>query len=311
MNLLECLPASLRGESPRFTPIGAGMSGASVHRVEVGDRTYVLKVASEGPLDDWRIRAQIQQAAAKAGVAPVVVHVDEARRAVLSELVVDRVFPILLMNPATRADALTLLGQTLRRVHDLPAPSGAPILNPIDVLSMYWACLTGFPLPAFVGDTVARVRGETPPPKTRALSPCHNDVNPTNMVFDGERLLLLDWDSVGLNDPLFDVATIAMFFRLDDAGCRAVLSAHDGTPITDLPPRLSYLRRLVAVMCGCGVLHAVRRAGHPGSSSETLESTASLADVYQRMRAGTLSTSSADFQWTFALALVKSGAELP
>jgi thiamine kinase-like enzyme len=39
----------------------------------------------------------------------------------------------------------------------------------------------------------------------------HDDVNPTNLVYDGNRLLLLDWDNAGKNEPMYDLATISVF----------------------------------------------------------------------------------------------------
>lgn len=305
-DLLDCLPDSLRAVAPTITRIGAGLSGAGVYRVEAGGAAYVLKVAADVPLEDWRARVATQQAAAAAGVAPAVLHVDEARRAVLSELVVDRGFPMLLMSPGTRPRALELLGTTLRRVHALPLPPAAELREPRDMLGTLWAHLAGFELPAFVGDAVERARAEVPPPREGAVVLGHNDVNPSNIAYDGERLLLLDWDTSGPSDPLYDIATIAMFMRFDDDTCRAVLAAHDAAPVASLPPRIFYLRRIIAALCGCALLQILRRAGHPGSTSETLESTPALAEIHQRMRAGTISLATPQGQWTFALALVKT-----
>lgn len=307
-DLASCLPDSLRAASPTITRIGAGMSGAGVYRVEAAGSAYVLKVADAGSREGWHARLAMHRAAAAAGVAPAVIHVDEARFAVLSELVADRGFPMLLMNPATRAAGLDLIGTTLHRVHALPLPADAAAPDPLDMLAGFWASLAGFALPGFVADIVERMRAEPVPPRERAVALCHNDVNPTNLAFDGERLLLLDWDVAGPNDPLYDIATVAMFMRLDDDACRAVLSAHDGAPVAALPPRFHYLRRLVAVLAGCALLQVARRRGYPGSTAETLEATPALIDVYQRMRAGTLSSATPQGQWTFALALIKTGA---
>src|SRR6187549_3635497 len=113
-DLEACLPAELRGA--HITRVAAGLSGAGVYCV---GEEHILKVASPGATsrDDWRARLEILRAAAEAGLAPRVVHV--------SERIVDRSFPMWFWNPQTRALALTSLGQTLRRVHELPA-RGAP-----------------------------------------------------------------------------------------------------------------------------------------------------------------------------------------
>src|SRR5262245_10648691 len=95
-DLPACLPAELRGPTTTITRIAAGLSGAGVHRVEAAGRSFVLKVAAETePLAGWRGKLHVLELAAGAGLAPRVVHADEARRAVLSDFVVDRSFPAL------------------------------------------------------------------------------------------------------------------------------------------------------------------------------------------------------------------------
>jgi hypothetical protein len=94
----------------------------------------------------------------------------------------------------------------------------------------------------------------------------HNDPNPSNLVFDGERVLLLDWDSAGANDPLSDLAAVALFLRMDDAACAQLIAAHDQAQVDRvLPRRFLYLRRLLAALCGTLFLGVARAGGHRGS----------------------------------------------
>ena len=312
MNLDDCLPAQLRGPTTTITRVAAGLSGAGVYRVEAAGQTYILKVATPGePLAAWQQRVAIQRAAAGAGLAPAIVHVDEERRAVVSAFVVDRSFPMLLMTPATRDAALALLGTTLRRVHALPVPPGAEPKDPRGMFGQLWPTLAGFRVPMFVREIVERVLAEPPPPRDRELALCHNDVNPTNLTYDGEHLMLLDWDTAGPNDPLYDLAAISVFLRMDDDACKKLLAAHDDAPVATMPPRLAYSRRLVAAFSGTMFLHIARLRGHAGATGdETLDATLPLGDVYQRMRAGALDVGSAAGQWAFGLALVKASASL-
>ena len=307
MSLHACLPVDLRGPGTTIARISAGFSGAGVYRVDAGGEAFVLKISDEKePLEAWRHKLHLQQLAAIAGVAPRVIHVEEARRAVVSAFVVDRSFPAFFGDPHTRSTALALLGRTVRRVHDLPLPAGAVPKDALHFLVTLWSGLEQFALPAFVGDAVHRVRSEEPPARERALVLSHNDVNPTNLVFDGEKLLLLDWETAGANDPFYDLAAISVFFRMDEATCRALLTAYDGDPVSGLPARFAYSRRLIAVLCGAAFLHIARQTGHPGATgTETLESTRSLGELYRRMRSGALDFATGEGQWWFGLALAK------
>ena len=313
MSLEACLPADLQGSAATITRIAAGLSGAGVYRVEAAGQAFVLKISDEGePLAGWRRKVHIQQLAANAGLAPRVVHVHEARRAVLSAFVVDRSFPAFYGDPRTCEAALAQLGRTVRRVHELPLPPEADSMDPRQLLAATWSGLgVDFALPAFVGEAIQRVLTEDAPARERALVLSHNDVNPTNLVYDGVNLLLLDWDAAGPNDPLYDLAAIAVFLRMDEGTSRRLLAAYDGEPDARLPAPFHYNRRLVAVLCGAGFLQMARRNGHAGAAGgETLDSTPSLGEFYQRLRSGSLSVATEQGQWWFGLVLVKASVAL-
>ena len=271
------MPPDLRGPTTTITPIAAGLSGAGVYRVERDGRAFVLKVA--GPAEDggdWRSALEIQRLAADAGLAPAIVHVDEARRAVLTVFVADRSFAPLYLDPRTREAALTLLGRTVRRIHALPIPAAARVRDPRAFLTQISAGLrAGFALPDFAANAIQRVLSEEPPPRPGALVLGHNDLNPTNFIYDGERLLVLDWAAAGPMDAFYDLAVLAVFLRMDEATCLGLLSAYDGAPATVLPERFVYSRRLAAALAGTMQLFIARQMKHPGATgAETLDSTA-------------------------------------
>lgn len=308
--LEECLPAELRGPATTITRMASGMSGAGVYRVDVGGRTFALKLkGADEPLAEWRWRAEILRCAAGDGVAPRVVHIDESRRAIVSEFITDRGFVGRFTNPATRDSALTLIGQALRRVHALPLPAGAAAEKREMWLAATWTALDGFPRPSFFRETVQRVLAEAWPPCARPTVLSHNDVNPSNLVYDGVNVLLFDWDAAGPNDPLYDLAAIAVFLRMDDATCRRLIAIHDEAPETALPARFLYHRRLVPTFCALVFMKLARERGHAGATGgETLESAPTLGEFYQRMVAGTASLATAEGLWQFGLAMAKTSA---
>jgi aminoglycoside phosphotransferase (APT) family kinase protein len=183
--------------------------------------------------------------------------------------------------------------------------------EPRDVLSTSWTGLSGLPLPGFVSEAVERLLAEEAPPSDRAPVLSHNDVNPTNLIHDGQRVLLLDWDSAGPNDPFYDLASISVFLRMDEPTCLALLQAHEGAPVSGLPARFRYDRRLVSALCGSIFLHLAQRSGHGGATAQdSLDSTPDLAAFYQSLRSGALRLGSAEGQWGFGLALIKGSLQL-
>jgi len=181
----------------------------------------------------------------------------------------------------------------------LPLAATAPAADPyapLAYLARIWPTLRA---PRFVADAVARLTAETPPPAGELVL-SHNDLNPTNFVFDGERIVLMDWDVAAANDRYYDLAAVSVFLRMGADDQRALLAAY-GAPES---PRFAYDRRLVAIVCGVIFLHLAAHAGHAGGDTD-VDATPSLADCYLKMRTGTLAVSTPDGQWTFGLALVK------
>ena len=60
---------------------------------------------------------------------------------------------------------------------------------------------------------------ETDFPEIRKLEQyvsCHNDLNPWNIIVNSSSWVTLDWESFGLNDPVFDVVTLCMGLNSTD-----------------------------------------------------------------------------------------------
>jgi aminoglycoside phosphotransferase (APT) family kinase protein len=298
----DCLPADLRGAAIARFP--SGLSGAEVYRVERDGRAYVLKIAAAAAdPTEWRHKLAVLQLAAAAELAPRIVHVDEARHAVVSELVVDRGLMPYLMTPTTRAQAIAAIGTTIRRVHTLPTPAGMPPGQPHALLERIFASFAPGFVPAFAREFIERVLAEPVPQRDEPLVMSHNDLNPTNVLFDGQRLVLLDWDAAAPNDRYVDLAGVSLFFRFDAATSLALLAAY-GEPAVALPDRFTYARRLIAAMCGAIFMHLARSGGYGGA---TLDPSDGLAEVYTKLRAGQLDAATPGGQWQLGLALIKHG----
>lgn len=308
MDLESCLPPEFRGADTKIQPIGVGFSGAGVYRVEAARGVFALKLARPDESDvSWLRAVEIQRSAAAAGLTPRIVHVDEARGAVLTDFVVDRVFPARYLDPRTHAAALAELGATVRRIHALPVPAGAAARDPRQFFEQLWRELSnGFSVPGFGRDAVEGALGSAVPPGAPPVL-SHNDLNPSNLVYDGQSLLVLDWSTAAPSDAFVDLATLAVFLRMDEATSLGLLAAYeDSLPRDRLPERFVYFRRLMAALVGTMMLHLARRQGHrDATADETLGSTLSLAEFYQRMRAGEVNPATADGQWAFGKALLK------
>ena len=68
--------------------------------------------------------------------------------------------------------------------------------------------------------------------------PCHNDLLPANVLFDSERVWLLDFEYAGMNDVFFDLANLSVNNSFDDDADQLMLRSYFGA-VT--PTRLARL----------------------------------------------------------------------
>ncbi len=77
-----------------------------------------------------------------------------------------------------------------------------------------------------------------------AITFCHNDLLPANLIDDGSRLWLIDWDYGGFNSPLFDLANLASNNELSPDQEHWFLEAYFDRPTSD-----SVWRAYTAMKC--------------------------------------------------------------
>jgi aminoglycoside phosphotransferase (APT) family kinase protein len=226
------------------TSISGGASGASLFRVEVGGRRYVVRV--EGPASPLRNPHQYvsMRIAAEVGIAPRIHHVDEVARIVVMDFIEQRP---LQAYPGGRRMLAQALGSLLRRLQLTPA--FPHFVDYPDIVARLFAhvrrtrLFAAGVLDAHV-ERLERIR-EAYAAGSASLVASHNDAIPSNILFDGERLWLIDWESAYRNDPLVDVATmldtLAPSPELEDVLLRAWLGgAADETVLA----RLELIRAL-------------------------------------------------------------------
>jgi aminoglycoside phosphotransferase (APT) family kinase protein len=306
-DLAPLLPVARVGTVERVEPITIGLSGAVVHAVTTSRGGYILRLQRGANAEVFERQLLALRRAAEAGVAPQIVHVDAASRAVVTVRVDGVPLPAALAAPDQRQHALASVVDRLRAVHALD-PSGLGVSDPLGYARAAWQrnrTRAGFPPWAeALGDTFDGIAATLADDPRQAFS--HNDANPMNVTWDGAKAWLLDWDVAGIGHPLYDLATVAMFLRLDDGAALELCSRHDGAPI-DARGRATFraLRRLVAHLCGLTFLGMADDLG--AVAAPTLGDAPSLADCYGAMRAGKLDLRGGRGRETFGLALLAEG----
>ncbi len=151
--------------------------------------------------------------ASDAGIAPEVHHIDEANRVAIMDFVEERPLSSFPGGPSALSHAI---GTILGRVQRTPLFPHF-VEYPVIVGRLWrWVCQTGLFAPGVLDpctEHLARLR-EVYVWDTAESTSSHNDPVPRNILSDGQRLWMIDWESAYCNDPLVDVAITLDSFAL-------------------------------------------------------------------------------------------------
>jgi aminoglycoside phosphotransferase (APT) family kinase protein len=231
-----------------IAPVGGGASGAFPFVVRIGDRRRYL-VRLEGSASPLRNPHQYDsmRIASAVGIAPKVHYIDEVARVAVMDFVEEQPLSAFPGGPHALADAV---GAILARVRGTP-PFPRFVEYPEMVGRLWrWVCQTGLFAPGVLdpcSELFAHIR-ETYVWDTADSVSSHNDPVPRNVLFDGTRLWLIDWESAYSNDPLVDVAIALDSFapspELEQVLLRAWLDHEMSAPFRDRLAKVRALTRL-------------------------------------------------------------------
>ena len=240
-----------------LTPVSGGASGALIYRAEAGGRPWVLRLEAM-PGNGFRDLPRgyaCMQAAADAGVAPRLHHADADQGVAVMDFIASR--PLAEFPGGPRA-LVSALGAFAARVHAIepafaPPRADYPVMVDFMMGGLRRSGLFRDGLLDPHAEGLARVRAayrfDGP-----AVS-CHNDPNRQNVLYDGERLWLVDWELAFRNDPLIDVAILAENFAPTPEGAEALLRAWLGRePDRAVRARLVLARQLARAFYACVLL---------------------------------------------------------
>jgi hypothetical protein len=130
-----------------------------------------------------------------------------------------------------------------------------------------------------------------------SLVSSHNDPNPRNMIFDGDRIWLVDWELASCNDPLFDLAILTIDLAVTPELANTLCVAAGRPPSRALMARLTITRLLARLFYGCIALEAF--AGQQRTVPEDRIDGLSPAEFHIAVREGRLKRGGSELAWAF------------
>jgi len=228
----------LAGKSIRWQELRGGLTNRSF-KISTSDRSLVLRLDDVHTATfglDRKTELKARASAFKAGMAAEVVFADIDRGILLSEFLPGDVW-----NKADLGDKdnLVALANILRNVHALPLL--AVKFDARVIARRYADSLAGKPELHASAQACVEIVSSLPAVDSYACS--HNDVIAENVVA-GAKLKLLDWEYACDNDPMFDLASLIAYHKLDDRQTDILFSAYAGGPSPSLLEQLQIQLRL-------------------------------------------------------------------
>ena len=262
--------------------MSGGLSGAMVLSFAVDGAEYVLRrgVVARAPRELACMRI-----ASDRGVAPRLHHAD-AETAVV---IMDRVGAPLGRSGPGDPRRVERVAATLRRLHEGPAfPRTDSLTDMLRFFEKQMIARSGEGFPAEITRTLEEV---TPCLARYAeTAPCHNDLNPNNVLEANERIFFVDWEVAGAGDPFVDLAQLGVFAFPQLEQREALLEAYLARRPSEEEAARAAVARVVALAAYAAAFFMVRSfSGAPRSLAAPLsfsELRATLAASRERADPG-------------------------
>jgi thiamine kinase-like enzyme len=300
--LRHWLPIDKFGALTNAAPITNGLSGARIYSAATGIGNVVLRVVDRDR-PDFQNSLPAQQAAAAHGIAPAILHSDPSGGVVVSMQIENTPLGRVLAQPALRPQALQKVAKLLGGLHALPS-RGLPEFDIEQCRAIWRRQSTRSCFPSWanefetVFDEVVAVLTRDP---RRVFS--HNDITPANVLWDGARAWLIDWDRAASAHPYLDLATFANFTSLSDDEALVLLAAQENSIIDDGDAQTFItLRRAMRAFYGAVFFSLMADEAAPMPPARA--ATPKLADCYRAMARGELNPASASGAMLLGCALL-------
>ena len=271
--------------------MSGGLSGAVVYRIRVGGIGYALRLTlSRDALRDPARGFACMRTAAEALLAPRVRYACAEDGVAIIDLVEARP---LFDYPGDGGPLIAELAQTARLLHETPPfPALVDYMAGMEeLIGLHRA--SGLLDPAATQELFARYAGLAAAYRTAPGDQVssHNDINPGNLLFDGRRLWLIDWEAAFLADRYVDLATLANWFARGDAGAEDLLLAtyFGAPPTSEQRARLEVMKVVNHVFTGVIFLNSAHDEQPGAELAERTLAGPSLPQMHAGLGSGEVS----------------------
>jgi aminoglycoside phosphotransferase (APT) family kinase protein len=259
--------------------LSGGFTSAIVCRIVVAGASYVLRVIQHVDAFNDPIRQYAcMNTAAAAGIAPRVYYADATDALSITAYIAPKELSSGFPDYET---LLRELAGMIRTIHSTPLfPVLIPFMEGMDLFVQGFQASALLPL-ELVQEHFSfynEIRSVYPRDDTDLVS-SHNDLNRNNLLFDGKKIWVIDWEAAFRNDRYTDLANIGNFFARDEREEDIFLGAYFGESLDDYKrSRYFLMRQTCHFFYALAILQVVAGQKPAGESVETSMETPRLRE---------------------------------
>jgi thiamine kinase-like enzyme len=290
-----------------ITLLTGGMSTALVYKIIIRQQPYLLRIVMQvDELNDPKRQYDCMQLAADAGIAPRVYYTNVADALSITGFISA---PPIWENFTDRNSLLQTLGQKIKEIHALPLfPKLVNFLDGVDIFIQQFQALNMFPeevlAPYF--KQYKRIPSYYIREDTDIVS-SHNDLNPSNILFDGQKVWILDWEAAFENDRYVDLAITAQFFAATEEQEDILLTAYFGDTLDEEKRARFFLMQQVTYMYYAMIMLRLAASSQPAGTVHNADmNTPSLQEVRAMIRSRELELATYEGKLLYSKALLNT-----
>ena len=288
-------------EIDAITQLAGGLSTALVYKIVVNGEPYVLRVMmhTDAFTDPVRLFA-CMKLAADTGIAPQIYYADVDDALTITAHVdakpMHANFPIY-------DDLLTELAEMVKAIHATPLfPKLVNFMDGVDGFITQFQASQRLPTEATAEHfrLYAKIQQKYPRHDPNVVS-SHNDLNYNNILFDGTKFWIIDWEAAFQNDRYVDLANIANGFVNNEAQEETYLRVYFGDALDETKrARFFLMQQTCHFFYAMVMLQMVDARTPKGVLFDAKMQTPSYADFRQLIGTGQVQLSTNEGQLLFA-----------
>ncbi len=284
-----------------IVPLSGGLSTALVYKISVCGEPYVLRIIMNvDALNDPARQFTCMTLAAAAGVAPTVYYANVEDALSITAWIATTP----LVNHFTeRENLLVELAKTIKAIHATPLfPKLVNFLDGVDGFIQEVKATGLLPESATAEHFAyyAHIQQSYPRHDTDVVS-SHNDLNHNNILFDGKRIWIIDWEAAFQNDRYADLASIANGFVYNERQEELYLQVYFGDTLDEYKrARLFLMQQVSHIFYAMVMLKLVAASRTDNSTVEATMQVPRIADFRKQLGEGQVNLASAEGQLLFA-----------